>query len=214
MQGDSSQFEALGNRLGFHIVEDSADKLRLLWQGPRFPAILCLCIALLLLFVSVPILLAIHERGFSGPAGSLWYFPLMNIVLFGIALFLITQKRTIEFDHRENRVILTRQSLYRRITLAADYGEIVKIELALDLVNSGFAVAGSSAAEKFPVPALRLILSHSERVLLDRGSARRLKEIAERIARATEKPFATAHEVENQQPVRIARDQDALRNKT
>ncbi len=37
-------------------------------------------------------------RGFVGPAGSLWYFPLMNLVLFGIAIFLVTQRRTIVFD--------------------------------------------------------------------------------------------------------------------
>ena len=110
MTGDPLQFEAIGNRLGFRIVEESSDTLRLLWQGPRFPAFLCLGIALLLLFVSVPILQALQLRGFVGPAGSLWYFPLMNLVLFAISLFLLTQRRTIEFDSRSQNVELRRQS--------------------------------------------------------------------------------------------------------
>jgi len=87
MIGDPSQFEAIGNRLGFRVVEQSADKLKLYWQGPRFPAFLCLGIALMLLVVSIPIVQALLLRGFIGPAGSLWYFPLMNLVLFGIAFF-------------------------------------------------------------------------------------------------------------------------------
>ena len=70
MIGNPAQFEAIGNRLGFRVVEETPDKLRLLWQGARFPAFLCLGIALLLLFVSVPITLALWRRGFVGPAGS------------------------------------------------------------------------------------------------------------------------------------------------
>ena len=59
MIGNPVQFEAIGNRLGFHVVEQTPQKLRLLWHGARFPAFLCLGIALLLLFVSVPILQAL-----------------------------------------------------------------------------------------------------------------------------------------------------------
>jgi hypothetical protein len=66
MIGDPSQFEAIGNRLGFNIIEDSPERLRLRWQGARFPAFLCIGIAVLLLFVSVPILQALHLRG--GPS--------------------------------------------------------------------------------------------------------------------------------------------------
>ena len=214
MQGDSTQFEALGNRLGFQITADTATHLCLLWQGPRFPAILCLCIAILLLFVSVPILLAIHERGFSGAAGSLWYFPFMNLVLFGIALFLVTQRRTIEFDHDRGQVTLCRRSVYRQTTLTVSYQEIAKLFLTIDQVSSGFAVAGSSAAEKFPVPALRIVGKDGQSVLLDRGSARRLKEIAQKIESSTGVPLEILPEVENQRPVRPSMDQDALRTST
>ena len=156
MIGDPSQFEAIGNRLGFTIVEDSPDRLRLSWQGARFPAFLCLGIAGMLLFVSVPILQALYVRGFVGPAGSLWYFPLMNLVLFVIAIFLITQRRTIEFDSRAKSFALCRQSLYRKTMLMASFNDIEKITLSIDQVFSGFAIGGSTAAESFPVPALRV----------------------------------------------------------
>src|SRR5215475_5745310 len=98
MIGNPAQFEAIGNRLGFRVVEETPDKLRLVWQGARFPAFLCLGIALLLLFVSVPIVQALRLRGFTGPAGALWYFPVMNFILFSIAIFLVTQRRVIEID--------------------------------------------------------------------------------------------------------------------
>src|SRR5512132_127993 len=152
MIGDPSQFEAIGNRLGFSIVEDSPERLRLSWQGARFPAFLCIGIAGLLLFVSIPILLALYARGFVGPAGSLWYFPLMNLVLFGIAIFLITQRRTIEFDSQAKSFVLCRRSLYRKTILTARFDEIEKVSLSIDQVFSGFAIGGSTAAESFPVP--------------------------------------------------------------
>jgi len=187
MIGNPAQFEALGNRLGFRVVEQTPHKLRLLWQGARFPAFLCLGIALLLLFVSVPIVQALQLRGFVGPAGSLWYFPLMNIVLFGISVFLITQRRVIEIDSRARRIMLRRQSLYRAITLSASYDEIREIRLGIDEIQSGFAVAGSTAAEKFPVPALRIVLAVGDTVLLDRGSFRRLNETGRLIGERVEK---------------------------
>jgi hypothetical protein len=190
MIGNPAQFEAIGNRLGFQITEHTEQKLRLHWQGPRFPAFLCLGIALLLLFVSVPILQALHVRGFDGPAGSLWYFPLMNVVLFGIAIFLITQRRGIEADNRSRRITLRRQSLYRSIVLSASYDEIREIRLGVDEIQSGLAVAGSTAAEKFPVPALRMVLTDGNTVLLDRGSFRRLKETGKLISERAEKPLA------------------------
>lgn len=190
MIGNPGQFEALGNRLGFRVVEKTPRRLRLLWQGPRFPAFLCLGIALLLLFVSVPIVQALHLRGFAGPAGSLWYFPLMNVILFGISIFLITQRRLIEVDTQASQLTLRRQSLYRTIALTATFEEIREIRLGTDEIQSGFAVAGSTAAEKFPVPALRLVLVDGATVLLDRGSFRRLSEFGKLISERLEKPLA------------------------
>ena len=189
MIGDPAQFEAIGSRLGFRVVEQTPDRLRLLWQGARFPAFLCLGIALLLLFVSVPIIQALHTRGFVGPAASLWYFPLMNLILFAIAIFLITQRRVIELDHAARQIVLQRRSLYRAITLSASYEEISKFKISMDQVYSGFAVGGSTAAERFPIPALRMVLASQEAILLDRGSVRRLGEIGKLISERIDKPL-------------------------
>jgi len=189
MIGDPAQFEAIGSRLGFRIVEQTQDKLRLLWQGARFPAFLCLGIALLLLLVSVPIVQALHARGFVGPAASLWYFPLMNLILFAIAIFLITQRRTIEVDQATRQIVLQRRSLYRAVTLRASYDEIGEFKLGIDQVYSGFAVGGSTAAERFPIPALRMVFSSGATVLLDRGGLRRLSEIGKLMSERTNKPL-------------------------
>ena len=182
MIGDPAQFEALGNRLGFRIVEQTSDILRLHWQGARFPAFLCLGIALLLLFVSVPIAQALILRGFVGPASSLWYFPLMNLVLFGISIFLVTQRRFIEIDNPTRTITLTRRSLYRSVIFSTSYDEVDEIRLTIDEIQSGFAVGGSTAAQKFPVPALRLALANGHSVLLDRGSFRSLSEFGKLIS--------------------------------
>lgn len=189
MIGNPAQFEAIGNRLGFRAVEQTPRRVLLRWQGARFPAFLCLGIALLLLFVSVPIIEALRVRGFVGPAGSLWYFPVMNLILFGIAFFLITQRRTIEIDSDARRMTLRRQSLYRTVVLAAGYDEIAEISLGVDQVYSGFTLAGSTAAESFPVPALRLRLKNGENVLLDRGSLRRLAETGKLVSERIVKPL-------------------------
>jgi hypothetical protein len=195
MIGDPAQFETIGNRLGFRIVEETPARLRLLWQGARFPAFLCLAIALLLLFVSVPILQALHLRGFVGPAGSLWYFPLMNLILFGIAIFLLTQRRTIEFNSRSQNLELRRQSLYRNHSLTAPFADIAKITLGIDQVFSGFAIGGSTADQSFPTPALRIRFKDDQAALLDRGSYRRLEEIAKKISERTGKPLEIAAEL-------------------
>jgi hypothetical protein len=189
MIGNSAQFEAIGNRLGFHVVEQTPQKLRLVWQGARFPAFLCLGIAILLLLVSVPILQALHLRGFVGPAGSLWYFPLMNLILFGIAIFLVTQRRVIAIDGQSRQITLLRRSFYRLTVLSAGYEEISRVKLGIDEVYSGFALGGSTAAEKFPVPALRIILATGESVLLDRGSFRKLAALGELVSERMVKPF-------------------------
>jgi len=190
MIGDPAQFEALGNRLGFRIVEQTSDILRLHWQGARFPAFLCLGIALLLLFVSVPIAQALILRGFVGPASSLWYFPLMNLVLFGISIFLVTQRRFIEIDNHTRTITLTRRSLYRSVIFSTSYDEVDEIRLTIDEIQSGFAVGGSTAAQKFPVPALRLALANGDSVLLDRGSFRKLSEFGKLISERLGKSLA------------------------
>jgi hypothetical protein len=189
MKGNPAQFEAIGNRLGFRITEETPTKLRLDWQGPRFPAFLCLGIAVGLLFISVPIVYAIRLNGFVGAAGSLWYFPLMNLILFGVAFYLLTQKRTILIDGSTQRVTLKRRSLHRTNLLAVTYREVKMLRLGLDQVYSGFAVAGSSAAESFPVPSLRLHATGGESVLLDRGSLRKLRDLGTRISHRLDKPF-------------------------
>jgi len=202
MIGDPSQFEAIGNRLGFRVVEQSADKLKLYWQGPRFPAFLCLGIALLLLVVSIPIVQALLLRGFIGPAGSLWYFPLMNLVLFGIAFFLLTQRRTIEIDGATRRLTLRRLSLYRSTVLEVNFAEIKCLTLSHDQVYSGFAIGGSTAAQTFPIPALRLVFFDGENVLLDRSSLRRLTELGRMISERVNKSLEVDPELQNPASVR------------
>jgi hypothetical protein len=203
MIGDPAQFEAIGNRLGFRAVEETPRKLLLRWQGARFPAFLCLGIALLLLFVSVPIVEALRLRGFVGPAGSLWYFPVMNLILFGISVFLITQRRTIEVDNEARRMTLRRQSLYRTISFAASYEEIVKVTLGVDQVYSGFAIGGSTAAQSFPIPALRLMLKNGGNVLLDRGSFRKLADLGKLVAERITKPLEIDPELQAQANPRL-----------
>ena len=189
MEGNPVEFEALGNRLGFRIVEETPEKLRLVWQGARFPAFLCLGIAFVLLFISIPIVQAIRLRGFAGPAGSLWYFPLMNLILFGISVYLLSQKRTIVIDASLEKVTLARRSLYRTALLIMSYGEIGQLKLGVDQVYNGFAIAGSSAAQSFPVPALRLYVANGESVLLDRGSFRKLEAMGKQIGERIKKPL-------------------------
>jgi hypothetical protein len=198
MIGDPAQFEAIGNRLGFSIVEQTPRRLVMRWQGARFPAFLCLGIAVMLLFISVPIVEALRLRGFVGPAGSLWYFPVMNLILFGISMFLITQRRTIEVDSEARQITLRRQSLYRTISFAAGYDEIRQVRLGVDRVYSGFAIGGSTAAESFPVPALRLQLKSGGNILLDRGSFRKLADFGRLIGERMSKPVEIDPELENQ----------------
>jgi hypothetical protein len=188
MQGQPSDFEAIGSRLGFRAVADDAAKLLLVWQGARFPAFLCLGIALALGFISVPIVEALRQRGFAGPAASLWYFPVMNLVLLGIAAFLLSVKRTIAVDKLTRAVTLTKRSLLRRVRLSVNYDEIAALRVAADQVYSGFALAGSSAAETYPVASLRLVLKDGATVLMDRGGKKRLEELAARVAGIVGKP--------------------------
>lgn len=189
MQGNPAHFEAIGSRLGFRIAADEPAKLVLVWQGARFPAFLCLGIALALLFISVPIIEALRQRGFQGPAASLWYFPLMNLVLLGIAAFLLSVKRTIVLDRSGQKICLYKRSIFRTRRLCANNDEVTALKIGTDQVYSGFALAGSSAAETYSVPSLRLILKNGEAVLLDRGGAKRLEDFAKRLSPLIEKPL-------------------------
>ena len=189
MQGNPAEFEALGNRLGFAVAKEEEQRLELTWRGPRFPAFLCLGIALLLLGVTLPIVAAIRLRGFSGPAGSLWYFPVMNLILLGISLYLLSQKRTIVIDGLSRAITLSRRNPRRLIRLDVDFAEIENLKLQFDQVYSGFAVAGSSAAQSFPVPSLRLIIKGGASVLLDRGGLKRLETLGRRISEKIHQPL-------------------------
>jgi hypothetical protein len=191
MEGNPAEFEAIGNRLGFRILEESPERLTLVWKGPRFPAFLCLGIALLLLFISVPIAQAIYLNGLSSRAASLWYFPLMNLILFGIAVYLVAQQRTILIDSMSRTASLRKRHLLKSASLTLAFSEIESVKLVLDPVYSGFAVAGSSAAQTFPVPSLRLTITGGGSVLLDRGGTRRLQILGEKIALRLGVPLAT-----------------------
>jgi len=192
MEGNPVEFEAIGNRLGFRIDAEDKEGIRLVWRGARFPALLCLGIGVALLFLSLPILEAIRQRGLQGPAASLWYFPLMNLILLGISFFLLSLKRTIVFNHKQQQVVLQKRNIFRRVELSVAYNEVAALRLGIDQVYGGFAVAGSSAAQSYPVPSLRLILKNGETVLLDRGSVRRLEALGKRLSDLLEKPLQTA----------------------
>lgn len=175
--------------MGFRMDTDSPERLILTWRGPRFPAFLCLGIAITLLFISVPIVEAIRQRGFTGPAASLWYFPMMNLILLGISAFLISLRRTVLFDHRKRQVTLKKSTIFRSHRLDLAYDEVTALRLGADQVYSGFAVAGSAAAESYPAPSLRLALRNGQTVLLDRGGARRLEDLGRRLSAAVGKPL-------------------------
>ena len=171
MQGQPHHFESIGSRLGFQIREETPQRLFLTWQGTRFPGWLCLGLALLLLFLSVPILQAIKLQGFGSRVGALWYFPLMNFLLLGIGAFLVSVRRSITLDRHFCRILLTKETLVSRRVLQLDFPEIVSLKVGADQVYSGAGVAGSTVGQSFfPVQSLRIVLGGGETVLLDRGS--------------------------------------------
>ncbi|HWH78186.1 MAG TPA: hypothetical protein VNT76_12475, partial [Candidatus Binatus sp.] len=74
--------------------------------------------------------------------------------------------------------------------LSASYEEIIDVRLGIDELESGFSLGGSTAALKFPVPALRLGLPNGDNVLLDRGSYRKLAELGKLASERIAKPLA------------------------
>jgi hypothetical protein len=114
---------------------------------------------------------------------------LMNMILFGISIYLLSQKRTIVIDNAAQQVILRKRSLYQTTSLSVAYPEIKRLRLGVDQVYSGFAVAGSSSAQTFPVPSLRLFAMEGKSILLDRGSLRRLEELGRGVSRRLNKPL-------------------------
>jgi hypothetical protein len=113
----------------------------------------------------------------------------MNIILFGISIYLLSQKRTIVIDNASQQVTLRKRSLYQKTSLSVAYPEIKRLSLGVDQVYSGFAVAGSSSAQTFPVPSLRLFAMGGKSILLDRGSLRRLEELGRGVSRRLNKPL-------------------------
>lgn len=190
MQGQPHHFESIGSRLGFQIREETPQRLFLTWQGTRFPGWLCLGLALLLLFLSVPILQAIKLQGFGSRVGALWYFPLMNFLLLGIGAFLVSVRRSITLDRQFCRILLTKETLVSRRVLQLDFPEIVSLKVGADQVYSGAGVAGSTVGQSFfPVQSLRIVLGGGETVLLDRGSRRRLESLGEKLSIFLERPL-------------------------
>ena len=76
--------------------------------------------------------------------------------------------------------MLFRSTLLRRSELRLGWDEVKALRLGSDQVYSGFAIAGSSAAETYSVPSLRLVLDSGESALLDRSGSKRLQSLAER----------------------------------
>ncbi len=192
MKGQPSHFESFVTRLGFQTHEETEDRLSLIWRGTRFPGYLCLGISLALLFLSVPVMEAIRIRGLASTAASLWYFPVMNLILFCAAIFLLSLKRIIIMDQRSQQVYLYKRSLLRRRDLEMNFSEIVTLRLGTDMVYSGPALAGSTTGQSFfPASALRLVLTSGETVLMDRGNKRRIEDLAGRLSRFLGKPITS-----------------------
>jgi hypothetical protein len=192
MEGHPTDFETIGSRLGFQIKEQSGDHLQMVWHGTRFPGLLCLGVSSALLLLSVPIVEAIRLRGLKSPAGPLWYFPVMNFILLGVAVFLLSRQRTITFDKRSGTVTLSKRGLFLRKELIVDFDKIASLKLVTDQVYSGLGVAGSTAGQGFPALSLRLVLESGETILLDRGGRRRLEELGVRLSDFLGKRVITA----------------------
>jgi len=190
MEGDPRHFESFISHLGFQIHREDSYGVSMVWRGTRYPGFLCLGLCLALLFLSVPVVQAILIRGMDSTAMSLWYFPTMNLILFCVAIFLLSFNRTTVIDQRSKRVLLSKRSILKRSSLAVPFGEIAALRVGTDMVYSGFAVAGSTMGQsRFPTASLRLTLKSGETVLLDRGSKKKIHDLALRINRFLDKPI-------------------------
>jgi len=190
MEGDPRHFESFISHLGFQIHQEDSYGVSMVWRGTRYPGFLCLGLSLALLFLSVPVLRAILIRGMDSTAMSLWYFPAMNLILFCVALFLLSLNRTTVIDQGSKRVLLSKRSVLKRRDLAVAFGEIAALQVGTDMVYSGLAVAGSTMGQsRFPTASLRLALKGGETVLLDRGTKQRIRDLALRINRHLDKPI-------------------------
>ena len=85
---------------------------------------------------------------------------------------------TARHNRSRSRTVVFTKPPYCRLT----YLEIEMLKLGVDQVYSGFAVAGSSSAQAFPVPSLRLFAQGGKSILFDRGSLRRLEELGRRVS--------------------------------
>ncbi len=190
MEGDPRHFESFISHLGFQIHREDSYGVSMVWRGTRYPGFLCLGLCLALLFLSVPVVQAILIRGMDSTAMSLWYFPTMNLILLCVAIFLLSFNRTTVIDQRSKRVLLSKRSILKRRSLAVPFGEIAALRVGTDMVYSGFAVAGSTMGQsRFPTASLRLTLKSGETVLLDRGSKKKIHDLALRINRFLDKPI-------------------------
>ncbi len=190
MEGDPRHFESFISHLGFQIHQEDSYGVSMVWRGARYPGFLCLGLSLALLGLSVPVLRAILIRGMDSTAMSLWYFPAMNLILFCVAIFLLSLNRTTVIDQRSKRVLLSKRSILKRRSLAVPFGEIAALRVGTDMVYSGLAVAGSTMGQsRFPTASLRLTLKGGETVLLDRGSKQKIHDLALRINRFLDKPI-------------------------
>jgi len=188
MEGDPRHFESFISHLGFQIHQEDSYGVSMVWRGTRYPGFLCLGLCLALLFLSVPVVQAILIRGMDSTAMSLWYFPTMNLILFCVAIFLLSFNRTTVIDQRSKRVLLSKRSILKRRSLAVPFGEIAALRVGTDMVYSGLAVAGSTMGQsRFPTASLRLTLKGGETVLLDRGSKQKVHDLALRINRFLDK---------------------------
>jgi hypothetical protein len=161
MEGDPRHFESFISRLGFQVHREDSHGVRLVWHSTRYPGLLCLGLSLALLFLSVPVLQAILIQGTDSTAMSLWYFPAMNLILFCVALFLLSLNRTTVIDQRSKRVLLSKRSVLRRRDLAVVFGEIAALRVGTDMVYSGPAVAGTN-----PSPTAKEKTTHHLRTVI------------------------------------------------
>ena len=182
-------FESFFTRLGLQVHEENTHHTSLVWHGMRFPGWLCLGLSVVLLFVSLPVVQAIHLQGLGSVAGSLWYFPAMNIVLFFVAAYLLSLGRRIVIDHEARRLFVSKKSLFHRRVLEVEFSDIRALRLGTDMVYSGPVLAGSTTGQSFfPASSLRLVLSNGETLLLDRGEKKRMKLLARQVEHLVDRP--------------------------